>query len=385
MAGLDQSPPGPMADAPPRQRSIAPTPTRIYNSHQVNPDHSITFRLDAPNAHAVDLVTDITPDVLPLMKGPDGLWSVTTSPLPPSLYSYAFSIDGVDQADPRNSSVKLNLVSSASLVLIPGEPAKPWEPAPVPHGTVHNHVYTTAAVEGLSARQSRYVVYTPPGYDCFANRPYPVLYLLHGWSDSEISWTQIGQAHFVLDALIASGEAKPMIIVMPLGYGQMSFVEEGIGVWQTPVAITAKYHAFSAGASERNPACGRVDLYRTLRPTWPRHCRTVNGRAAVAPDRLESYGQICMDWRLQLCRVDSRRRRSAETLRGNLNSSTAKPSLIWMSCGAADPFLDQNRRVIAWLKQRSLSVTAVESAGGHTWTVWREDLIRILPFLFTDC
>jgi len=237
--------PEPSAISPqPHRRPIAPAPDRVYNSHQVNSNHSITFRADAPNAKTVELVSDVTADVVPLAKGADELWTVTTSPLPPGLYSYAFSVDGVDQPDPRNSVPKPSLILGASMVLIPGESAKPWEPADLPHGAVHSHVYTTDSVEGLPANQSRYVVYTPPGYDPESSTSYPVLCLLHGWSDSEIAWTQIGRAHFILDALIGSGKARPMIVVMPLGYGQMSFVEIGFQVWENPAAITASVMRF---------------------------------------------------------------------------------------------------------------------------------------------
>jgi hypothetical protein len=55
---------------------------------QVNSDRSITFRLDAPNAQRVELVCDITSDVLPFTKGVDGLWSVTTATLSPPIYVY---------------------------------------------------------------------------------------------------------------------------------------------------------------------------------------------------------------------------------------------------------------------------------------------------------
>src|ERR1700691_514006 len=123
--------------SPIRRRPIAPTPTRLYDSHQVHADKSITFRLDAPNAQRVDLVTDIDGTILPLARSEEGLWIVTTSPLSPALYAYAFSVDGVDQPDPRNPWMKPNLLSNASMVLVPGTPAQPWELADVAHGTVH--------------------------------------------------------------------------------------------------------------------------------------------------------------------------------------------------------------------------------------------------------
>ena len=76
-----------------------------------------------------------------------------------------------------------------------------------------------------------FYVYTPPGYDPAAKTTYPVLYLLHGYSDDASGWTAVGRANVILDNLIAQGKAKPMIVVMPLGYGTMEMITAGWGVW----------------------------------------------------------------------------------------------------------------------------------------------------------
>src|SRR5581483_2838786 len=57
----------------------------------------------------------------------------------------------------------------------------------------------------------------PPGYET-SSQKYPVFYLLHGAGDSDDSWTSVGRAGFILDNLIASQKAKPMIVVMPAGH-----------------------------------------------------------------------------------------------------------------------------------------------------------------------
>jgi enterochelin esterase family protein len=44
------------------------------------------------------------------------------------------------------------------------------------------------------------------------------LYLLHGASDSDNSWSTIGRAGLILDNLIAENKAKPMVVVMPMGH-----------------------------------------------------------------------------------------------------------------------------------------------------------------------
>ena len=69
----------------------------------------------------------------------------------------------------------------------------------------------------VTGETRRAFVYTPPGYDTGGQR-YPVLYLQHGSGESERGWTSQGRANFILDNLIAAGEAKPMLIVMEKGY-----------------------------------------------------------------------------------------------------------------------------------------------------------------------
>lgn len=59
-----------------------------------------------------------------------------------------------------------------------------------------------------------YAIYLPPCYED-SKRSYPVLYLLHGYSDNETAWIQFGEVHLTADHAIAAREIPPMIIVMP--------------------------------------------------------------------------------------------------------------------------------------------------------------------------
>ena len=61
-----------------------------------------------------------------------------------------------------------------------------------------------------------YSVYLPPDYYT-SERSYPVLYLLHGYSDDETGWIQFGEANSVADKAINSGDATSCIIIMPDG------------------------------------------------------------------------------------------------------------------------------------------------------------------------
>ena len=82
----------------------------------------------------------------------------------------------------------------------------------VPHGTLSYRYYYSSA---LGVRPV--LIYTPPGYEKNTKTKYPVLYLLHGTTDTEETWTKVGRANVILDNLIHQGKAKPMIVVMPYG------------------------------------------------------------------------------------------------------------------------------------------------------------------------
>jgi enterochelin esterase-like enzyme len=187
----------------------SPTPAMLI-SPEVNADRTVTLRLSSATATVVTASGDI--DDLILTKDAQNIWSATTAPLDPAIYRYFFTVDGVQLADPSNPDI---MSTSESLVTVPGDPPTPWEVRNVPHGRVTPVVYLSEAFNA----QRRYFVYTPPGYNATTDK-LPVLYLLHGYSNDDASWTVIGKADRITDNLLADGKIKPLIIVMP--YGQLN-------------------------------------------------------------------------------------------------------------------------------------------------------------------
>ena len=57
-------------------------------------------------------------------------------------------------------------------------------------------------------------VYLPSHFED-GDRRYPIVYLLHGFTDDYTAWRDRGQMQMVADELIESGEAAPMVVVMP--------------------------------------------------------------------------------------------------------------------------------------------------------------------------
>src|SRR6478752_8167897 len=62
----------------------------------------------------------------------------------------------------------------------------------------------------------RYTVYLPADYDR-SERTYPVVYLLHGFTDDNTGWLQFGEINRFADKAIADGTIPPMVIIMPNG------------------------------------------------------------------------------------------------------------------------------------------------------------------------
>jgi enterochelin esterase family protein len=206
-------------------------------SPEVHPNGSVTFRFRAPNAQQVELALEGA-EPAPMRKDKDkdgdGLWSITMPTLAPDYYGYSFVADGVRLIDPSNPLLQPNILDTGNMVHVPGPSSLPWEVNDVPHGEIHHHFYASA----VAADFRDYYVYTPPDYERSGRRKYPILYLLHGFSDDASAWTAVGHMNVILDNLISQGKAKPMIVVMPLGYGTMEFVRMAWDAWSQPNCAT---------------------------------------------------------------------------------------------------------------------------------------------------
>ena len=342
-----------------------------YLSPEVNPDHTVTFRLRAPNAQKVEVILEGA--VTPMQQGAEGLWTATSPVLAPEIYSYHFVIDGTSFLDPKNTHVVNNLLNLASDVTIPATPPEAWELQDVPHGVVERHFYTSQVVLGLPNHQSDYYVYTPPGYNSKSRQSYPVLYLLHGYSDAADAWTSVGRANFILDSLIASGKAKPMIVVMPLGYGTMAV----LGPDRNPATSEQSYELYQKA------------LLTEVMPQIERHYHVSKKREDRAIAGLSMGGHESLFIGLTHPDLFAWIGTFSAGLNARALSDLPAPTpqkanlrLLWMACGVDDALLEPNQAAIAKLKAGGLAVTAIETPGHHQWPVWRDNLIHFAPLLF---
>ena len=353
----------------------AQTPAR-FHSTDIHTDRSVTFSYKDPAATKVSLALDGVAQPIPMVKNASGVWTVTTPPLAPEIYGYHFEADGARRVDPSNPHATLSLVAISNLLTVPGDSPLPWEDTDVPHGTLHHHVYATASVLGLPANQNAYFVYTPPNYDENAKKPYPVLYLLHGWGDSDAGWSAVGHANLILDNLLATGKIKPMIVVMPLGYGDISFLRN-FNVWDDPTAIDHNTDLFTkALLTEILP---RVES--EYRVSKDRNDRAIAG---LSMGGLESL-QIGLTHTAEFAWIGgfSSAIHNLDTQKlASLDPKTANLRLLWIACGTEDSLIKPNRRFVDFLKTKELPVTQIETPGLHTWLVWRDNLVHFTPLLF---
>jgi enterochelin esterase family protein len=355
--------------------SLAQAPPPPLISPEVHSDNRVTFRFRAPNIKEVAISLEGSPKPVPMQKDDQGVWSLTTDPLAPDYYGYSIIADGVGLFDPSNYAIKPNFLYRASEVHVPGPPGLPWEIANVPHGEIHHHFYKS----GVVGDNRDFFVYTPPGYDPRGKQTYPVLYLLHGFSDDASAWTAVGRTNVILDNLIAQGKAKPMLVVMPLGYGAPEVLLPNSGVFRDPSLTQRNFDKFrEALLTEVLP---RVEAaYAVIKD---RNSRAIAGLSMGGSESLLtglntlnqfawvgafSSGGITEEFDKEFPALDSK---SAGQLR-----------LLWIACGTDDHLIDVNRKLRTWLASKNIKHADIETPGAHTWMVWRRNLIDFTSLLF---
>ncbi|HUE37741.1 MAG TPA: alpha/beta hydrolase-fold protein [Candidatus Acidoferrum sp.] len=360
--------------------SVMPAMAQHIGSPEVHPDGRVTFRLPATNATEVVLhcegVTNSPGAKGTLMqKGADGVWTFTSGPLAPDIYAYTFNVDGVEMIDPNNPFLKYNLRNTVSQVEVPGPDATPWQVEDVPHGELHQHFYKSAA----GADERSFTVYTPPGYNPARHKRYPVLYLLHGYTDDDTAWSQTGRANMILDNLIARGQARPMIVVMPLGYGERAVLDV-TGKPDTNVLWQINLDRFTE--TLLNEVMPRVQ--KEYRVSTDAKATAIAGLSMGGAESLivglnhpDRFGWIGAFSTGGLTNYPVR----FPALNADVNK---KLRLVWIACGHDDGLYKGNKQFCAWLDDRGIRYAWTEMPGVHTYRVWRPFLAEFIPLLFQN-
>jgi len=374
-------------------------------SPETHPDKTVTFRLLAPKAGNVvlngnwDQGTNIA-----MTKDDQGIWSVTVGPLGEQLWGYSFNVDGLKVLDPGNGEYQRDGNRYDNLLMISGPASDLWEFKPdVPHGAVTAVWYPSSI---LKQKERRMYVYTPPDY--FTSKAkYPVLYLLHGGGGDEDAWITMGRAPIIMDNLIASGKAKPMLVVMPNG-NATQIVSQGYAFGPTPPRQSVTAPAPPPVQAAQGGLMGRGGGAPGAAPGAPAAARGPQPYEGSYPHSLvkEIIPFIEKNYRV-IANKDNRAIAGLSMGGGHTTTATnnnpgvfgwigvfssgprtADPNfekqlaalkasgvkLYWVGAGTTDTARAGATNLSGMLKQLGFNTSYKEIPGAHYWFIWRDFL-----------
>jgi enterochelin esterase family protein len=374
---------------------------RLFNSASVqspvvNADGTVTFNLFAPKAVKVEVTGDFLPEqsnVAAMKEGPNGVWSYTTGKLAPEMYSYTFNIDGMTGVkDPANVYVNRDIISFTNIFIVSdekGDKGDLYRVNEVPHGNLSKVWYNSPTLK----MQRRMTVYTPAGYDKGKN--YPVMYLLHGAGGDENAWSELGRAAQIMDNLIATGKAKPMIVVMPNGNTDC---QAAPGEWSRGM-----YQPSFMGSVNQRPIATMDESFMDIVKYIESHYKVAKGKKNRAicglsmggghsfatskryPDAFNYVGLFSAGLNIG----GERNKSFYELLQQNKEVQqqlsrlfSAKPALYWIAIGKTDFLYQQNADLRRYLDEKGYKYEYVETEGGHIWRNWRIYLTMFAQKIF---
>ena len=343
-----------------------------FESAEVHKDNKITFRYFSVNAKEVKVSTQLASGTQPMTKGENGIWSVTLGPVKPDMYPYNFVVDGIQIADPRNTLIFPNEGFQNSIVEINGGTPLVHTVQNIPHGTLSYRYYYSPE---LGTRPV--LIYTPPGYEADTKTKYPVLYLLHGTTDTEETWTKVGRANIILDNLIAEGKAKPMIIVMPYGraYPVIKKSSGSLRNWENLQEIKKDFLDHLFPFVEKN--------YRTKEDKESRAVAGFSGGGGTSlyiglnnPDLFSWVGGFAPGM------LKNEFDRNNEVPFKDPSLTNQRLKLFWIGVGKDDGLYPVISEYLKVLDEKKIKHETFISDGGHTWMNCKLYLATIAQKLF---
>lgn len=344
-------------------------------SPEHNKDGSVTFRFQAPDAAVVELNCQIFEGNKPMVKDERGVWSITVTPEKPDIYPYCFVVDGTQIADPNNMFIFPNEGFKNSLVDVRDETPTVQDMQNVPHGKVSYRYYHSNNV-GFDRPMC---VYTPAGYDPAGKEKYPVLYLIHGMTDTYETWFKVGRVNLIMDNLIAQGLAEKMIIVMPYANPYPEMIIRGLT--QNADAMGTDMFVREL-MNEVIPFIEKNYKVRTDADSRAIAGFSLGGRQTLAaglgnPDK---FHWVCAFAPAIF----------GEEHNTNFDNGTYAPvaklqkrlKLLWLGCGTEDFLISASRNLDKSLTDKGLKHTTYFPGGGHTWMNCRDYIELVAKELF---
>jgi enterochelin esterase-like enzyme len=338
-----------------------PTRRPAISSPDVHADHSITFRYFSRTAQRVYVTGEFLKTPVKMEKDTSGVWSIKIPPVTPDVYPYSFWVDSVQLADPNNTQIFANERFKRSVVDIPGDKPLIHSVQNVPHGKITYRYYKSTSLGATRLM----LVYTPPGFDSNSKSRYPVLYLIHGGSDTEETWTKVGRANLIADNLIAQGKAKPMIIVMPYGnvrpHPMEDFTKEMINDVMPFVESNYPIQKESTGRAIAGFSVGGG--------------QTLN----IGLTNTDKFAYVCS---YAPFTGTEEFKKNFTVYSPDAKSVNKQLKLFTISVGTEDFLYESVKENIAMFKEKNIKVEPFIVSGGHTWMNCKLFLATTLPQLF---
>jgi len=341
---------------------------------QVNSERRIRTSISAPEAKKVQL--DIGGVKYDLVKDDKGVWTGESAPQDEGFHYYQLNIDGASVPDP-GTKYYYGAGRWGSGIEIPASDQEFYALKDVPHGLVSENIHFSKITNSFR----RCFVYTPAEYERDIKSRYPVLYLQHGSFEDETGWASQGNANLILDNLIATKKAVPMIIVMDNGYaykpqsgeanGRPASAFEEVMIIEIIPMIDAKFRTI-ADREHRAIAGLSMGANQTMRII-------MNNL-----DKFASYGGFSGTSNYPSSdEIDP-----TTFLEGKFKDGAAfnkQIKVFWLGLGTKEPnpFPGSVGAFRTMLDKQGIKYVYYESPNtAHEWLTWRRDLNEFAPRLF---
>lgn len=238
----------------------------------------------------------------------------------------------------------------------------------------------------------KFNVWLPYGYNASNGVQYPVLYLLHGFSDDYQAWVKKGQVDIIADELLGTGEIVPMIIIMPNaggpdtrrtinGYFDMeNWAYETFFYTEFIPTVEKRYHIVGdkqhRAVSGLSMGGGGSTVYAQRHPDMFSSCYAMSAwltsdAPAINPDDKGSYTMNAVHDHDAIEFV----KQASDEVKAQLRT------LRWFIDIGDDDFLfDQDIALYGEMRRQFIPCELRVRNGGHTWEYWHTALRTSLPF-----
>ena len=244
--------------------------------------------------------------------------------------------------------------------------------------------------------ERKFAVYLPPDYDS-SRRSYPVLYLLHGYTDDHTGWIQFGEVLRIADKAILNGESTAMIIVMPdADTDQVGYTNAISGKWNYEDFFFEEFiphveDRFRIKKNKRFRAIAGLSMggggsfiYALRRPDLFSSAAALS--ASLGPQNLEEMkdfaylGYTISNYNQKDFEHYSNRNNPLQLVE-KMETKDLNSVRWYIDCGDDDFLYKSNNLMHIKMREKRVKHEFRIRDGGHSWSYWRASLPKVLEFI----